>query len=355
MILIDLQKAFNTINHEILLKKLEAIGFSNKCIRWFRSYLYERIFFIEIENQLSDYEKVSRGVPQGSILGPLLFLVYVNDMPQAVKSNLFLYADDLCLMYQHRDVEEIEEQLNKDFENVCDWLVGNKLCIHFGEDKTKSILFASKCRIKSARKLNVKYKNIKIKQHSQVTYLGCILDETLPGEPMALKALNKINGKLKLFDRKNKCLTPTPRRMLCYAIIQSHFDYACSAWYPNLNEELKKKIQIAQNKCIGFFLKLDKKHHISSKEFESINWLPVYKMVHQCINAITFKFIINACPHYLNEVYEYAPPCRIESRSNFVKLKISFRKTNMGRKAFYTFSMEQSIRIYEKTHHFEYF
>ena len=120
-------------------------------------------------------------------------------------------------------------------------------------------------------KVQEKYKNIKIKQHSQVTYLGCVLDETLSGEPMALKALNKINGKLKLFDRKNKCLTPTPRRMLCNAIIQSHFDYACSAWYPNFNEELKKKIQIAQNKCIGFFLKLDKKHHISSKEFESIN------------------------------------------------------------------------------------
>ena len=96
-ILIDLQKAFDTINHEILLKKLEAIGFPDKCIRWFRSYLYERIFFTEIENRLSDFGKVSCDVPQGSILGPLLFLIYVNDMPQAVKSNLFLYADDSCL------------------------------------------------------------------------------------------------------------------------------------------------------------------------------------------------------------------------------------------------------------------
>ena len=110
-------------------------------------------------------------------------------MPQAVKSNLFLYADDSCLMYQHRDVNETEEQLNKDFENVCDWFVDNKLSIHFGEDKTKSILCASKRKIKSARKLNVKYKNIKIKQHSQVTYRGCVLDEILCGEPMALKAL----------------------------------------------------------------------------------------------------------------------------------------------------------------------
>ena len=116
MILIDLQKAFDTINHEILLKKLEAIGFPDKCIRWFRPYLYERIFFTEIENRLSDFRKVSCDVPQGSILGPLLFLIYVNDMPQAVKSNLFLYADDSCLMYQRRNVEEIEKQLNKDFK-----------------------------------------------------------------------------------------------------------------------------------------------------------------------------------------------------------------------------------------------
>ena len=94
LILIDLQKAFDTINHEILLKKLEAIGFSDKCIRWLWSYLYERIFFIEIEKQLSDFGKASFGVPQVSVLRTLLFLNYVNDMPQAVKSNLFLYADD---------------------------------------------------------------------------------------------------------------------------------------------------------------------------------------------------------------------------------------------------------------------
>ena len=95
------------------------------------------------------------GVPQGSILGPLLFLVYINDIAEAVKSNLFLYAYDSCLMYQHRDVEEIEKQLSKDFENVCDWFIDNKLSIHFEEDKTKSIVFASKrnveSKIKSAR------------------------------------------------------------------------------------------------------------------------------------------------------------------------------------------------------------
>ena len=88
-----------------MLKKLEAIGFSDKFIRWFWSYLYELyIFFIAIENQISDFGKVSCGAPQGFILGPLLFRIYVSDIPQAVKSNIFLHADDSCLIYQHREI-----------------------------------------------------------------------------------------------------------------------------------------------------------------------------------------------------------------------------------------------------------
>ena len=140
-------------------------------------------------------------------------------MPQAVNSNLFLYADDSCLMFQHKEVEEIERVLNNDFENICDWFVDNKLSIHFGEDKTKSILFASQRKIKTIKKLNIKYQDIEIKQHSQVTYLGCVMDETMSGKPMALKVINKINGKLNFLYPKNSFLTPGLRRILCNAFI----------------------------------------------------------------------------------------------------------------------------------------
>ena len=145
MILIDLQKAFDTIDHKILLQKLKAIKFSESTMKWFKSYLSETIFLVNIENKLSDFGEIF-GVPQGSILGPLLFLIYVNDMPQAVTSTLLLYADDSCILYQYKDVVQIGKRLNEDFENLCDWFVDNKLSIHFGEDKTKSILFASKRR-----------------------------------------------------------------------------------------------------------------------------------------------------------------------------------------------------------------
>ena len=98
-------------------------------------------------------------MPQGSILGPLLFLIYVHDMLMAVTCDLFLYADDTCLVFQSKNVKDMEKQLNEDFANICDWFV-DKLGIHVGEDKTKSILFASKHRIKKLQKLKIIYNNI---------------------------------------------------------------------------------------------------------------------------------------------------------------------------------------------------
>ena len=129
-------------------------------------------------------------------------------------------------MFQHKEVKEIERVLNNDFENICDWFVDNKLSIHVGDDKTKSILFVSQRKIKAIKKFNIKYQDIEIKQHLLVTYLGCVMDETMSGEPPALKVINKINGKLKFLYRKDSTLTPGLRRMLCNALIQPHFDYA---------------------------------------------------------------------------------------------------------------------------------
>ena len=115
MILIDLQKAFDTINYEILLEKMKVLGFSNHVVKWFKSYLSDRNFHVAIGNSLSYAGELTCGVPQGSILGPLLFLLYVNDMQQAIDCDLFLYADDSCLVFQHKNVRDIEINLKKNF------------------------------------------------------------------------------------------------------------------------------------------------------------------------------------------------------------------------------------------------
>ena len=202
------------------------IRFSKGTLQWFRSYLSERIFLVNIESKLSDFGKVSCGVPQGSILGLVWFLIYVNNIPQAVESTLLLYADDSCILCQHKEVDEIEKHLNKDFENICDWFMDNKLSIHSGKDRAKLILFASKRRSKNVHQLNIRYNHINIKQHSQVTYLGCVLDKTMSCEPMALKVINKVNGKLKFLYRKNRYLTKELCRMLCNALF-SHILIMC--------------------------------------------------------------------------------------------------------------------------------
>ena len=103
--------------------------------------------FISIENQLSDYGRVSCGIAQGSILGILLSFIQVNDMPQAVNQNLLLYANDSCLIFQHKDIQEIEKVLNNDFENICDW---------FSEDKANRFSFQVNIEPKVLKKLNIK-------------------------------------------------------------------------------------------------------------------------------------------------------------------------------------------------------
>ena len=132
LILIDLQKGFDTIDHEIPLQKLVHLQFSAQSILWFRSYLTNRTFLVNVEKSFPNPGKLECGVPQGSILGPLLFILYVNDMPGAVGCEMLLYADDTCLVFQAKDFDTISDRLNTEFNKLCDCFVDNKLSIHFG-------------------------------------------------------------------------------------------------------------------------------------------------------------------------------------------------------------------------------
>ena len=142
MILVDLQKAFDTLDHGVLLEKMKYFGFRASVIKWFESYLSNRKFLVCIDNVFSEAGTLKYGVPQGSILGPVLFLLYVNDLPQSLSdAGSYLHAHDTCIFYQYEDVKKIENVLNKEFSSLRQWFIDNKLSIHFREDKTRSILF----------------------------------------------------------------------------------------------------------------------------------------------------------------------------------------------------------------------
>ena len=155
--------------------------------------------------------------------------------------------------------------------DICDWFVNYKLNIYFGEGKTKFILFVTKQKPNKTGSLNIRHGMIQIKQYYTVTYLGCTLDGILSGEIMALKVISKINCRRWFLYRKNRFLSQPLHILLSNVLMQPHFDYACTAWYPNLNNRLKSKLQILQNKCIRFCLNLNGKAHIGLTEFEKIS------------------------------------------------------------------------------------
>ena len=131
----------------------------------------------------------------------MLFLLHRNDISKTLSNtHTYLYADDTSIFCQHKDVTEIENVLNKEFANVWDWFVDNKLSINFGEDKTQRVLFS---RNKNIPELKTTYNNDKIKQYCMVEYLCCRLDANVTGKSMAMKSLSKINTKLQFLCRQN--------------------------------------------------------------------------------------------------------------------------------------------------------
>ena len=141
------------------------------------------------------------------------------------------------------------------------------------------------------------------------------LYDELGWESMATRTLGKINGRLRFLHRKQNFLDLSLRKLLANALIQPHFDYACSAWFPLLNERLTKKIQTAQNKCIRFWLNLNNRAHIGIKEFKDINWLPTKERFEQCTATKIFKFFVNSAPSYMFEISSPAGQIRVTRKS----------------------------------------
>ena len=141
-IFVDLRKAFDTVNHEILLIKLEHYGIRDSMLKWFQSYLFDRKQFVTFNGVSSELLVNSCGVPQGSVLGPLLFLLYINDLPSISKIlNFYLFADDTNIYYESNSLNELEKTVNKELSKLYLWLNVNRLSVNI--DKTNFIIFHS--------------------------------------------------------------------------------------------------------------------------------------------------------------------------------------------------------------------
>ena len=213
-LLLDVQKAFDCVNHEILCEKIKAIGIDPS---WFAAYLSDRNQSVTIKDVSSDPLDITSGVPQGSLLGPLLYLIYSNDMVLSIKHKLLLYADDSVILVCDKNADVVSDALASELENCNSWLIDNKLSLHVG--KTECILFGSKRRLKGIDKFTVKYKDCTIVSRDSVKYLGITLDSNLSGEKIVANISAKAIGKLKFLYRYGQVLSSQLRKKKC---VSSH-------------------------------------------------------------------------------------------------------------------------------------
>ena len=225
-IFLDFAKAFDTVNHEIFLKKLEFYGIRGTPLLWFKTYLEKRQQCTEIGNSLSDMDDITCGVPQGSILGPLLFLLYINDI--VLSSNIlkfYLFADDTTIFYSTKVNAETEQILNNELNKVHNWLNCNKLSLNISKS-----CFLKFSQVKEKFKVKPKMAKKPIEQKKVAKYLGILVDENLNWKAHIDSINIKMRKGLGMINKVKDLVTTATLKTLYYSFIYPYLDNNLINW-----------------------------------------------------------------------------------------------------------------------------
>ncbi len=268
----DLKEAFDTVDNATLPNKLNKLGIQGTKLCCFDSYLTDRGQCVRHGCNNSDFLPVSYGVPQGSILDPSLFTLYVNDLPQHVKQcNITLYTDNTLLLFSHKDLNVIKLLLESDLDNATIWLKENKL--HLNVSKTKWTLFSTQKRLHGVRYPSVTVNGQELERVNQYKYLGVFLDKCLDWNHHIGVTFSKISQLLGVLGRGKRHLTLDTAKMLYNSLVLPFFDY-CDVVTGNLNKTNLRRLKKLQNRGARIILKADSRTHINDM-MSDLKWLTV--------------------------------------------------------------------------------
>ena len=245
---IDLKKAFDTVNHSLLLKKLDKLGIRGKPHNWLTSYLNYRTQRTLANGNISNILTVGCGVPQGSILGPTLFLLYINDIDVGLtESTVHLFADDTVVYSSGETMYSAHPKLQTDLRLLTEWCGSNQLTIN--AKKTKNMLFGSKkfVRIKELPKIDISSQEIQFVDHYK--YLGVILDQNLNYQKHLKETFRLASHKVYLLSRIRKFITNDAALLIYKTKILPYLDYGDVLYLGSCNKSLSK-LQSIQNRAL---------------------------------------------------------------------------------------------------------
>ena len=313
-VLIDLRKAFDTVDHDILFSKLNFYGVRGVALSWFKSFLSNRSQYVSVSGTKSSIKFILHGVPQGSVLGPLLFLLYVNDLHHAIPFSMVnLFADDTLLLGQQASVKSLAKRINIDLKCLVNWLNANKISLN---SKKSELLLFSPTRVTNSFDFKVKINGTRLYPSDSAKYLGLIIDSKLNWDnhiSNVCKKLVRANGAISIlrhFVSRDILLS------IYYALFHSHLSYSANVWA--LNNNSTKRILNLQKKAVRLMTFSEFNAH-SLPLFTQLRILSFPDFIQFCNIIFMYNLLNGNLPSPLYDTFDLFDITRVESRPRRTK------------------------------------
>ena len=305
MVIIDLKKAFDTVDHDILLKKLTKYGTIGLENTWFASYLDNRMQFCRVNGVSSKLDNINGGVPQDSCLGPLLFLIYINYLPFSLQSSqVTMYADDTTISYSSNSIDDLNDNLNRNLNCLKQWLRGNKLSLNV--IKTQAMVLGSRPNLKKIPEGKVQSPSLaigdaQIESVEKTKYLGIQLDQHLFWDEhtrfLRVKASRAIG-----FLKYAKRILPQETLGQTYSgIVEPHFRYCCSVW-GSCGESRRFTLQKLQNRAARIVTNSSYDAPADALT-QKLKWPNIAEIIKREIATIVYKSLNGLAPTFLSNFF----------------------------------------------------
>ncbi|XP_073328899.1 uncharacterized protein [Pagrus major] len=337
LILLDLTAAFDTINHSILLSRLQTfLNITGSALSWLKSYLSDRQQFIHVNNCSSSTAPLLQGVPQGSVLGPLLFIIYLLPLGSIIRRHglrFHCYADDIQLHISTKSITPATHStLTNCLSELQSWLQKNFLKLN--SDKSEIILIGPKHLTTSTQNFTLSFDNINLSPSPSIRNLGIIMDSTLSFEQHISRLTQTAFFHLKNIARLRPLLSFSAAETLIHAFITSRLDYCNSILYGSSSKVLNK-LQYIQNSAARLLTHTRSREHITPV-LQNLHWLPVPHRINFKLLLLTHKALHNQAPPYLMDMLHHHTPSRNlrSSDANLLSPPLRTKHRTWGDRAF---------------------